>query len=364
MAIASRNARRPSSIDIWPGFVDALSQLLMVIIFILLVFTAGQFYLSAALSGRDEALHKLEHQIDALSQQLALEETDSKQLRENAALLSARLTSAETVRGQLAAQIAGLEGDLAAERQKLAAATQEIATRDTRLRQVSGRAGQSEAALAAQKDISSSALAKIDTLNAQIAALRERLTQIAAALDISESKVKAQQGQIADLGQKLNLALVKKVEELGRYRSEFFGRLREILGNRPGIRVEGDRFVFQSEVLFAPGSAELSDSAKKDLDPVIAALKQIAAQIPPDIDWILRVDGHTDHNPIHTAQFPSNWELSNARALSVVRYAMAQGIPANRLLPAGFADTRPIDPGGSPEALSHNRRIELRLTER
>ena len=201
-------------------------------------------------------------------------------------------------------------------------------------------------------------------LNAQIAALRDQLTRIAAALDISEAKVKAQQGQIAELGQKLNIALVKKVEELGRYRSEFFGRLREILGNRPGIRIEGDRFVFQSEVLFAPGSAELSADAKKELDPVIATLKQIAAQIPADIDWILRVDGHTDHQPIHTAQFPSNWELSDARALSVVRDAIAQGIPANRLVAAGFGDTRPLDPGDTAEALSRNRRIELRLTER
>jgi chemotaxis protein MotB len=364
MPIAPRNARRPSSIDIWPGFVDALSQLLMVIIFILLVFTAGQFYLSAALSGRDAALHKLEHQIDALSRLLALEQGTEKELRQNAALLSSRLKSVETERGRLSAQIAGLEGDLAAERQKLAAAQQVIATRDNRLKQLSGRAEQSESALAAQKEISSGALTKVDMLNAQIAALREQLTRIAAALDISEAKVKAQQGQIADLGQKLNLALVKKVEELGRYRSEFFGRLREILGDRPGIRIEGDRFVFQSEILFAPGSAELSADAKKELDPVIATLKQIAAQIPSDIDWILRVDGHTDHRPIHTAQFPSNWELSDARALSVVRDAIAQGIPANRLVAAGFADTRPIDPGDTPEALSRNRRIELRLTER
>jgi chemotaxis protein MotB len=358
MPIAPRNARRPS-IDIWPGFVDALAQLLMVIIFIVLVFTAGQFYLSTALSGRDAELRKLDEQINALSHILALQPG-----ADLPAALKARLESAETERKELSAQIASLEGDLAAERQKLAAARQEITARDTRLKQISGRAEQSEAALATQKDISGSALAKIDALNAQIAALREQLTRIAAALDISEQKVKAQQGQIADLGQKLNLALVKKVEELGRYRSEFFGRLREILGNRPGIRIEGDRFVFQSEVLFAPGSAELSDAAKKELDPVIAALKEIAAEIPPDIDWILRVDGHTDRNPIHTSQFPSNWELSNARALSVVRYAMAQGIPADRLVAAGFADTRPIDPGDSAEALSRNRRIELRLTER
>ncbi len=201
-------------------------------------------------------------------------------------------------------------------------------------------------------------------MNTQIAALREQLSRIAAALDLSEGKVKTQQTQIADLGKKLNLALVNKVEELSRYRSEFFGRLREILGDRPGIRVVGDRFVFQSEVLFAPGSADLTDDAKKALDPVIAALKEIAAKIPPDIDWMLRVDGHTDHRPISTAQFPSNWELSTARALSVVRYAISQGIPAERLAAAGFADLQPIDPADTPEAFRKNRRIELKLTER
>ena len=140
--------------------------------------------------------------------------------------------------------------------------------------------------------------------------------------------------------------------------------MREILGDRPDIRVVGDRFVFQSEVLFAPGSAELTEAAKKELDPVIAALQQIAAKIPPDINWVLRVDGHTDHNPISTPQFPSNWELSTARALSVVRYAISQGIPADRLAAAGFADMQPIDAGNTPDAFRRNRRIELKLTER
>jgi chemotaxis protein MotB len=364
MAIAPRNSRRSSSIDIWPGFVDALSQLLMVIIFILLVFTAGQFYLSAALSGRDTALHKLQHQIDALAQILALEQSNNKELQHNAALLSTQLAKVQAERGQLSAQLAGLEGELAADQSKLAAARQQIASRDKQLQQLSGRAEQSAVALAAQKAISSNALAQIDTLNAQIAALREQLTRIAAALDISQAKVKAQQGQITDLGQKLNLALVNKVEELARYRSEFFGRLRDILGNRPGIRIAGDRFVFQSEVLFAAGSAELSPDAKKALDPVIAALKQLTAEIPPDIGWILRIDGHTDRQPIHTAQFPSNWELSDARALSVVRYAIANGVPADRLAAAGFGDTQPLDLADTPEANSRNRRIELRLTER
>src|SRR5205807_296231 len=172
----------------------------------------------------------------------------------------------------------------------------------------------------AEKEISRDALARVDQLNAQLATLREQLSRIAAALDVSESKVKEQQGQIVELGKRLNLALVGKVEELSRYRSEFFGRLREVLGDRPDIRVVGDRFVFQSEVLFSPGSADLGDNARKQLLPVAQALKDISAKIPSDLNWVLRVDGHTDKRPITTAQFPSNWELSTARAISVVRF--------------------------------------------
>ncbi len=342
MPIARRNPRR-SSIDIWPGFVDALSQLLMVIIFILLVFTAGQFYLSAALSGRDQALHKLQHQVDQLANLLSLEKTTNSNLRQGATRLTAQLKAARAERDRLNAQIAGLTATAS---------------------QAAARAEQTNGQLAAQKQISSDALAEVDGLNAQIAALRQQLSAIAAALDISQTKVKTQQVKIADLGQKLNLALANKVEELARYRSEFFGRLRAILGKRPDIHVVGDRFVFQSEVLFAPGSADLTDAAKKELDPVFSTLKQIAAKIPPDINWILQVSGYTDKRPIDTAQFPSNWELSTARALSVVRYAIKKGIPADRLAGAGFADTQPIDPGDTAAAFARNRRIELKLTER
>lgn len=342
MPIARRNSRR-SSIDIWPGFVDALSQLLMVIIFILLVFTAGQFYLSAALSGRDQALHKLQRQVDQLADLLSLEKTTNSNLRQGATLLTAQLKTAETERDRLNARIAAL-----------------TATAN----QAAAQAKQTSGQLAAQKQLSSDALAEVDELNAQIAALRQQLSALATALDVSQTKVKTQQGQIADLGQKLNLALANKVEELAHYRSEFFGRLREILGKRPDIHVVGDRFVFQSEVLFAPGSADLTDAAKKELGPVFATLTQIAAEIPPGLHWILQVSGYTDKRPIATAQFPSNWELSTARALSVVRYAIKQGIPANRLAGAGFAATDPIDPGDTPEAYARNRRIELKLTER
>jgi chemotaxis protein MotB len=424
MAIAPRNSRR-SSIDIWPGFVDALAQLLMVIIFILLVFTAGQFYLSEALSGRDQALQQLQQQVNELGDLLALERRAKEDLRVSSADLSAQLASSQaerdrltgqlrdadavvsadkekielqlreieslrrdvdalkTVRADLEAKIAGLaqqqapkelgalrdrtrelEAQLAAEQERTSLAQKEIDARDVRLRDLGTRADRAEQGLAAEKEISRNALARVDQLNAQLSALREQLSRIAAALDVSQAKVKEQQGQIVELGKRLNLALVNKVEELARYRSEFFGRLREVLGDRPDIRIEGDRFVFQSEVLFAPGSAELGDDAKQELTPVMAALKEIAAKIPPDIAWILRVDGHTDRRPINNPQFPSNWELSTARALSVVRFAIDQGIPATRLAAAGFADKQPIDPRSTEDAYRRNRRIELKLTER
>lgn len=359
MAIAPRNFRRPS-IDIWPGFVDALSQLLMVIIFLLLVFTAGQFYLSAALSGREEALHKLQQQVDALANLLSLERSSNADLHEGSARLQAQLRSLESERDKLTAQL----GDLEAKADKADKLRKQSEDLQASLGAEQQQTATAQKALTAEKSISSEALAKVDFLNQQIAALRRQLAAIAAALDISEGKVKSQQAQLADLGQKLNVALANRVEQLARYRSEFFGRLHDLLGNRPDIRVVGDRFVFQSEVLFAPGSADLSDGAKKELDPVIDALKQIAAKIPPDIHWVLQVSGHTDRNPIDTPQFPSNWELSTARAMSVVRYAISKGVPANRLAAAGFADTQPIDAGSGPDAYRRNRRIELKLTER
>ena len=397
----------------------------MVIIFILLVFTAGQFYLGAALSGRDQALQRLQQQINELADLLAIERRASEDLRLGNVELSSQLKSAvaerdeltgklrdagaivsadkekielqlreldslrrdlealKSVRADLEAKIAALaqqqaqegaaalrdrskelEARLASEKEKTALAQKEIDARDIRVRDLGSRADRAEQALTTENEISRNALARVDQLNAQIAALREQLSKIAAALDVSEAKVKEQQGQIVELGKRLNLALVNKVEELARYRSEFFGRLREILGDRPDIRIDGDRFVFQSEVLFAPGRAELGDDAKKELAPVTAALKDISAKIPPEINWILRIDGHTDRRPINNSQFASNWELSTARAISVVRFAIEEGVPAARLAAAGFADKQPLDPRSAEDAYRRNRRIELKLTER
>jgi chemotaxis protein MotB len=353
MAIYTRRQRR-SSIDIWPGFVDALSQLVMVIVFVLLVFTAGQFYLSDALTGRDAEVHDLRLKLQQLTDMLALDENANADLRNTVAQLSSQLQSVNAERDALTNRIAELTNraddataavrnstaDLQA---RLGAAQQQVAERDAKL---------------------ATAQTTIDQLNQQLLALREQLQQIAAALDASEAKSKDQQVQIAELGKRLNAALASKVEELARYRSEFFGRLREVLGDRPDIRIVGDRFVFQSEVLFPLGSAELSDEAKQRLLPVAQALKDISAKIPPDLNWVLRVDGHTDIRPISTPQFPSNWELSTARAISVVRFFLDQGIPANHLVAAGFGQFQPLDPGNDEAAFRRNRRIELKLTER
>lgn len=333
MPLGSRHTR-PSTINIWPGFVDALTQLLMVIIFILLVFTVGQFYLADALSGRNAQLKKLQHQVDNLADLLSLERTTNVQLREKAAAAATQLEATLAQRKALSAKVEAL----------------------------TSKEQTAEQALTTEQQISSKAAAQVALLNQQIAALRQQLSQLATALDVSRAKVKQQQVQIVNLGKKLNLALASKVQELARYRSEFFGRLRQILGNRPDIRIVGDRFVFQAEVLFAPGKADLSDKAKQELVPVATALKQIAAEIPLDIHWVLQVNGYTDRRPIHTAQFPSNWELSAARAISVVRFFMAHGISANRLSAAGYADTHPINPANTPAAYRANRRIELKLT--
>src|SRR5215472_845536 len=269
MALATRSSRR-SSIDIWPGFVDALAQLLMVIIFILLVFTAGQFYLGIALSGRDQALQKLQQQVDQLANLLALERRASEELRSGNLTLASQLKSALAERDQLKADLEAKSTALAQQQENAAARSNEL----------EARAESAEKALTAEKEISRQALARVDELNAQIATLRDQLSRIAAALEASEAKTKEQQGQIVELGKRLNLALVNKVEELARYRSEFFGRLREILGDRPDIRVVGDRFIFQSEVLFSPGSADLGDDAKKQLAQVFATLKEVSAKIP------------------------------------------------------------------------------------
>jgi chemotaxis protein MotB len=345
--MASARGRRERTIDYWPGFVDALSTLVLGIIFLLTVFVVVQFFLSQEVAGKDTALLRLNAQVAQLTDLLSLEKTGKVDLEDEIARLRASLSGAENERERLKNTIAGS-----------GAPTQSmLAESQSRINALSG-------ALNSEKNVSARALAQIEVLNQAIAALRNQLAALEAALDTSEKKDRESQTRIADLGQRLNVALAQRVQELSRYRSDFFGRLREILGNRPDIRVVGDRFVFQSEVFFDTGQAVLSAEGKAECDKLASALLDLDRQIPAEIPWVLRVDGHTDVRPIASAQFPSNWALSAARAISVVQYLVSKGVSPQRLVAAGFGEFQPLDPDRTEEAYRRNRRLELKLTER
>jgi len=339
----ARARRGRYNANYWPGFVDMLSTLLLVVTFLMSLFMLANFVVTQAASGKDTMLSRLNRQLSELTELLALERSRKESTEDSLSALQATLTDQEKENQRLT----GLLGEQGGMTQGA----------EERARALGGSLDQ-------QKKITNDALAKVEMLNQQLAALRLQLSSLQEALEASEAKDKDSQAKIADLGQRLNVALAKKVQELARYRSDFFGKLREALGDRPDFQIVGDRFVFASDVLFDSGSAELKPEAGAQLDKLAAALTQLEGQIPPDIGWVMRVDGHTDINPIATPEFPSNWELSSARAISVVRYLMAQGVPANRLVAAGFGEFQPVDAADSDEALRKNRRIELKLTER
>ena len=548
-----RRARGGGGLDAWPGYVDALSTLLMVLIFVLLVFVLAQGFLSVALSSRDRALDRLNRQVAELAELLSLERGQTGELRAaltrtaeelrgaaaardalqvqmrdlrderdrlsgerdaargerdqltarladleltsrgapervaalerqladalqraeatggDAAQTVARLTeatrglaaertarqqqearatdldrqlgeargAAETARQELAGlrrqvqetqgQLAEAQRQLAAMRQEMAALDQQVkadrATIEARLSDIARlgeqvraltalrdqlerqaqeaarragdeaqRRGTAEAAagseqerrLAAERAVAAeaerrqaaervageqtrlaeSARAQVALLGRQIEELRNQLARIAAALDASETAGRDKDAQISSLGTRLNAALAARVEELQRYRSDFFGRLRDVLGDRPEVRIVGDRFVFQSEVLFPPASADLSERGQQQIRAIARVLQDLAAKIPPDVNWLLRVDGHADRTPIRSARYASNWELSAARAIAVAQLLMAEGLPPNRVAATAFGDNQPLEAGDTPEALARNRRIELRLTDR
>jgi chemotaxis protein MotB len=348
MALA--RGRRERSIDYWPGFVDALSTLVLGIIFLLTVFVVVQFFLSQEVAGKDTALTRLNVQIAQLTDLLSLEKTGKVDLEEEIARLRAGLTGAENERDRLRAST---------ESGSSAAIVQ------GQLSEAQGKISELSGTIESEKSVSARALAQIEILNQQIMALRRQLAALESALDTSEKKDKDAQARIADLGQRLNVALAQRVQELSRYRSDFFGRLREILGSRPDIRVVGDRFVFPSEVFFDSGQAVLRPEGRAELDKLAAALVDLEKQIPSEISWVLRVDGHTDVRPLTAASpFKSNWELSAERAISVVQYLISKGVSPQRLVAAGFGEFQPIDASTSDEAYSRNRRIELKLTEK
>jgi chemotaxis protein MotB len=341
--MALGRGRRIESVNYWPGFVDALSTMLLVIIFLLSVFMLSQFFLSREVTGKDTVLARLNRQIEELTSLLAMERSQKNADEGKISMLSATLENAQKDQQRLrtAADSGGAGAEAAAD-----------------------KANTALDALDTQRQLTTRALAQIDILNQQINALRRQLAAIQDALDASETSDKESQAKISDLGQRLNVALAQKVQELARYRSDFFGRLRQILGSRPDIRVVGDRFVFESSVLFESGKADLSGAGHQSLDSLASAVIDLEREIPPDIPWILRIDGHTDSKAMTTGAFKSNWELSSARAIAVVTYLVSKGVDPHFLAAAGFGEFQPIDNGTDDEALARNRRIELKLTER
>ncbi len=467
----ARIRRRSASDELnpWPGYVDALSTLLMVIIFVLLVFVLAQAFLSVALSGRDRALDRLNRQVAELTDMLSLERGRGGELQLSVASLNRGLQNATGAREALSRDLAAMrdeQGRTQAERDALRAERDRLSARvadaelqaqsalarneqlQARVAETAGRtdaAGQETAAVAVQlaearrqlaqlraqqaeldrtvradratiearlADIAKladqvraltalrdelerqsrdaaaratteeqrrqatavqlaeeqrfgeSARAQIALLNRQMAELRAQVQQVAASLDAAERAGRDKDVQIANLGSRLNLALASKVEELQRYRSEFFGRLREVLQNRQGVQVVGDRFVFQSEVLFPAGSADMTQAGQEQIRALATTLKQIAADIPRDLNWILRVDGHADRQPISRGAFSSNWELSSQRAINVVKLLVDEGVPPSRLAATGFGEFQPLDGTETAQSFARNRRIELRLTDR
>lgn len=362
MHTSSRRSR--NTINIWPGFVDILATLLLMFVFVLTIFMVSQHYLSAALSGRTSALQQLELDIQALADVLALERTQTARLEselERTKLeLMATLGERETLEQQhertlLAAE--SLDEELQLAQQQLSEAKEresELIAEQSRQTELLSDA--KEQTLSAQDDVA--------RLNRQLSALRLQLHQLQAALETAETTVAEQRLQIDELGHQLNIALASKVQELQRYRSEFFGRLRALLGERSDIRIVGDRFIFQSELFFESASAQLGEQGQHQLSQVADTLRQLGEQIPADIDWVLQVEGHTDIRPIRTDEFPSNWELSSARANSIVHFLIQQGIPPQRLAAAGFAEFQPVDAARTEEAFRRNRRIELKFTSR
>ena len=434
----SSSRRRQGSVNYWPGFVDALAALLVVVVFLIMVFALAQAFLSDALSGRDEALGKLTRQIDELARMLDLERSANTELRLSVSQLSAQLQSSISERDALAARLSDAERELTTIRQEsaeeLAAlreqvsadrdtielqlrdlarlerdiealrevratleaevasitgelgqvrdltneleakladaeertvlAQKELDARDIRLSELLQRAETAETSFSEERELSKQAQSQVALLNQQLSQLRAQIVALNKALKASEALNEEKDVQIVNLGQRLNQALATKVQELALYRSEFFGRLREVLGERSDIRIVGDRFVFQSEVLFESGEAVLNPHGEAQLAQLAGTLKEIASQIPDDLDWILRVDGHTDERPISTAKFPSNWELSSARAISVVKFLARQGIAPENLVAAGFGEYQPIDAGRDEIAYLRNRRIEFKLDQR
>ena len=378
------NARRVENFT-WPGFVDALATLLMVIIFVLMVFVLIQVNLAYRVSGQDATLGEMRQQLASLGELLNIERRASADLAANLAQITNQLNTSNANRDELQAQLASVQAAIAVRNNEIArlAAKQAdseaaLAAARSSLEERLGALQLAEGQLAMAQAQNQSAANKIDALHAEttaskaqiaqmtgaLAALRLRLEELTSLLAEKDRQATRDKVAIASLGRSLNNALASRVQELQRFRSEFFGRLRDVLKGRDDVQIVGDRFVFQSEVLFAQGQAEIAAEGQDQLAKLAITLADIATKIPEDINWVLQVDGHTDDVPIRAGRYADNWDLSTERALSVVRFLNQQGLPANRLAAAGYGEFHPLDATDNDDARRKNRRIELKITQR
>jgi len=378
--LARSRSRTRRSADIWPGFVDAISTLLLVLIFLLTIFISSEFLLSKLLTNKDDALEDLNIQIYQLSELLSLEKRENKDLTSTISKLNDKLNDSSVTSDLLSMEFSNLKNkniELNSLLNSLKASTSLIKKENKNLdiknsnieselkKLLSTLKATKVNLIKAEEEVKLSEAAKnqVSLLNMQVAELREQLNIIQNLLDINLEDIKKKDIQIVELGRKLNTALAVKVGELTQYKSEFFGRLRSILGNRDDIQIVGDRFIFQSEVLFASGSAEVAIEGVLELTKLSKILLDITKDIPTDIPWVLQIQGHTDQNPINTPLYPSNWELSAARAISVGRVLISSGVSSDKISVAGFAEFQPLELGNSPSSFRKNRRIEIKLTQ-
>ena len=385
MALSRLGNTRRSENFTWPGFVDALASLLMVIIFVLMVFVLIQANLVYRVSGQDATLGEMRQQLASLSELLNIERRASADLAADLAQLQIQLDSSETERGALTEQLALVQAALDTRTSELTALTTKQseteaalnAARDAlderlrALQMVEGQLALTEARNSTQQqkmqDLeaqTTASKAEVAQMTLVLAGLRQRIEELSALLAEKDQQAKDDQIAIANLGKSLNNALASRVQELQQFRSEFFGRLRDVLKGRDDVQIVGDRFVFQSEVLFAPGQADIGATGQQQLSQLAVALADIAAKIPDDINWVLQVDGHTDNLPVRAGRYADNWDLSTERALSVVRFLVSQGVPAARLAATGYGEFQPLTSGDTTEDRRLNRRIELKITQR
>ena len=324
-----------SEFNIWPAFTDALGGLVMVLVFLITVFVITEVLIGREIMGKDTAIGQLQRIISHLEGLAGDADKEAARLRSRVQSLKSTVGERDKLLAQLRNEQAALSADKSKAEQTATSVQEQAALLSARAERLA---------------------AELERLNRALAANQQDLAQ-------RDAVIIQQKGRIEALDSVLKKKLLERVEELEKYASDFFGRLREVFANNPDIKVVGDRFVFQSEVLFASGEATLSASGGGDLDKFAAVYRQLAAKLPPDLPVIIEVQGHTDRVPVR-GRFPSNWELSTARAQQVVNYLIQQGIPPERLAAVGMAEYHPIDPADNPEAYRRNRRIELKITSR